>query len=186
MSKAKNNEFKKSLKFYKNKENINRIIKRDVRKKGQIIHGSRALNKQLNPILRTPPRDFDVFSKNPGEAARLMEKKLDKKFGGDFFSVKKGTNPKVKTRKVVSNITESSVVDYTRPNRKITHKKINGTKYTDFKHFRTQIAITLKDPASEFRFKKDRETLKRIRLQEQLNKRKANSFPTIFRNTLKN
>jgi len=95
-----------------------------------------------------------------------MEKKLDKKFGGDFFRVEPALHKN--TYKVKSNVTNSTVADYTGQGKKPKANQILGTKYAKLSAMKRKLLKTLRDEAKEFRHDKDRETLQRIRLQEEM------------------
>ena len=161
------------LNFYKDKargNKIKKIILKNVRKKQHIVHGARALNEFFPPFLGRPTGDYDVFSSTPKRTAERIEKRLDKRFGGDFFR----TEPAkfAGTVKIKSNVTERTVADYTRPKREIQHTRRRGIKYANFKHFKRRIKESLADPKNRFRHDKDRETLRRIKLTEKLRTQK--------------
>ncbi len=161
------------LKFYRDSgrdNKIKKIILKNVKKKQHIVHGARALNEFFPPFLDRSTQDYDIFSSTPISTAEKIEKKLDKRFGGDFFR----TEPArfTGTVKVKSNVTEQTVADYTNPKREIFHTKRRGIKYANFKHFKKRIKESLKDPANRFRHDKDRETLRRIKLTEKLRTKK--------------
>ncbi len=161
------------LKFYKDKgrdNKIKKIILKNVRKKQHIVHGARALNEFFPPFLDRPTEDYDVFSSTPKSTAEKIEKRLDKRFGGDFFR----TEPAkfLGTVKVKSNVTERTVADYTKPKREIPHTKRRGIKYANFNHFKKRIQESLANPKNRFRHSKDRETLRRIKFTEKLRTKK--------------
>jgi len=161
------------LKFYRDEgrdNKIKKIILKNVRKKQHIVHGARALNVFFPPFLDRPTEDYDIFSSTPKRTAEKVEKKLDKRFGGDFFR----TEPAkfVGTVKIKSNVTERTVADYTKPKREISNTKRRGIKYANFKHFKRRINESLKEPKNRFRHDKDRETLRRIKLTEKLKTQK--------------
>ncbi len=161
------------LKFYKDKgrdNKIKKIILKNVRKKQHIVHGARALNEFFPSFLDRPTEDYDVFSSTPKRTAEKIEKRLDSRFGGDFFRTEPAMFPG--TVKVKSNVTERTVADYTNPKREIKHTKRRGIKYANFNHFKKRINESLKDPKNRFRHDKDRETLRRIKLTEKLRTKK--------------
>ena len=157
------------LKFYKDSSRdnkIKKIILKNVRKKQHIVHGARALNEFFPSFLDRPTKDYDIFSSTPKSTAEKIEKRLDKRFGGNFFRIESAKFPG--TVKVKSNVTEQTVADYTKPKREISHTKRRGIKYANFKHFKRRINESLADPKNSFRHPKDRETLRRIKLTEKL------------------
>ena len=124
-------------------------------KKGHIIYGQRAINKQLSSHLKRKTKDFDIYSSKPENAARELVKRL-----GEKFKVKKakfGRTWKVKNEK------GETIVDYTQPGRKPRTKNILGVKYIDLSAVRRKIGKTLRDESASFRHDKDREMLKRIK-----------------------
>ncbi len=164
------------LKFYRDKgrdNKIKKIILKNVRNKQHIVHGARALNEFFPPFLDRPTEDYDVFSSTPRKTAEKVEKRLDKRFGGDFFRTEPAQFPG--TVKVKSNVTERTVADYTKPKREISHTKRRGIKYANFTHFKRRIKESLANPKNRFRHDKDRETLRRIKLTEKLRTQKRKS-----------
>ncbi len=160
---------KQRLKFYRDKargKKIEKVILKNVKKKQHIIHGARALNEFFPSFLGRPTRDYDVFSSTPKRTAEKIERKLDKRFGGDFFR----TEPAkfAGTVKVKSNVTERTVADYTKPKREISNTQRRGIKYANFEHFKRRIKESLAEPKNRFRHDRDRETLRRIKLTEKL------------------
>lgn len=160
---------KKVNRFYRNKESIPKIIlsKTD---KHEIIYGARAINKQVPKHLRKHTEDYDIYSKTPRRDARQTERALDKKFGGDFFSVKPAVHPG--TYRVNSNINKVTYADYTDYKDKIPFKTIQGKKYVDLEYIKKGIRKTLKDDTAKFRHEKDRDALRRIQAGEKAKKRK--------------
>ena len=161
------------LKFYKDQgrdNKIKKVILKNVRKKQHIVHGARALNQFFPPFLDRPTKDYDIFSNTPKNTAEKIEKRLDKRFDGDFFRTEPADFPG--TVKVKSNVTEQTIADYTNPKGEIPNTKIRGIKYANFKHFKKRIKESLTDPRNRFRHTKDRETLRRIKLTEKLRTQK--------------
>jgi len=159
------------IKYYKEKEKVDVVIKRNLKKQGHIVHGARALNQILPDFLDTPTEDYDIYAKKPKQAARRVEQKLDKAYGGDFFRLEKAQHPG--TTKIKSNVTERTVADYTKPDRKVDSRKIRGIKYASAKYFKRKIKESLKNPDNKFRYPKDKEALQRIELAEKLKKQKV-------------
>ncbi len=161
------------LRFYKDKgrdNKIKKVILKNVKKKKHIIHGARALNEFFPPFLDRPTQDYDIFSSTPKRTAEKIEKRLDTRFGGDFFRIEKARFKG--TVKVKSNVTEQTIADYTDPKREIQHTKRGGIKYANFKHFKKRIKESLAEPKNRFRHTRDRETLRRIKLTEKLRTKK--------------
>ena len=150
--------------YYKNPELAKQLILMDAAKDKHTIYGAQAINAQVPGHLRKHTEDFDIKVKNPKKEARQMEKKLDKAYGGNFFRVQKARYPK--TWKVKSNVTNRTVVDYTKQIKKIKSREVYGNRYEDLDSIKKQIKKTLKMEAAKFRKDKDMEALQRIRLSQ--------------------
>ncbi len=150
--------------YYRNKVLAKQLILQDAAEDGHIVFGAQASNIQLPPHLQKHTEDFDVFTKNSEKEAKQMEKKLDKKFGGDYFRVEKARHKG--THKVKSNVTGRTVADYSSQGKKPNTKMILGVRYADLPSIKRKLNKTLRDEASSFRHDKDRETLQRIKLHE--------------------
>ncbi len=170
-------------KFFKNKKRVGRIIISHVKKKGLILFGQKATNRQLPKDLRKDTDDYDIFSKTPKRTANRIERKLDKKFKGNFFEVRPALHKR--THKVISRIGNKGIVDVSKPNRKIpivTRKKI---KLASLEFQKQQIRKSLKNPEFKFRHPKDREVRSRIKiaelrkLQRKKKQRRINPFAPI-------
>ena len=155
---------KQKLKYYRNQELAKQLILQDAAEDEHIIFGARASNAQLPPHLRKHTEDFDIFTKKSKKEAEQMEKKLDKAYGGDFFSTESALHKG--THKVKSNVTGRTVADYTSQGKKPGVKKILGVKYATLSSIKRKIEKNLRDEKSAFRHDKDRETLQRIKLHE--------------------
>ena len=162
----------KAKKFFRNQAVIRRAVISSIGNKGGVIHGRRAVNAQLPRFLEVPTKDYDVFVKSPKKRALALEKKLDKIFRGDFFKVKKGKSKTVNVHKVKDNITNETIVDFSRPIRKVETKVINFLKFASLKDQKEQALRNLKDPRATFRRDKDRDVLARIRILEGIRRRK--------------
>jgi len=155
---------KQKLKYYQDKGIVPNLILQDASEDKHIIHGARAINAQVSVPLRKHTEDYDIYTKKAKKEALEMEKKLDKKFGGDYFRTEQAKHKN--TWKVKSNVTNKTVVDYTGQGKKPTSKNILGNRYATLKAIKSKIHKTLRDEAQEFRHDKDRETLQRIKLHE--------------------
>ena len=155
----------KATKHYANKHMIKPIVKGFLSSKGGTVYGAQAYNEYLPPPLDKHTKDWDVYHPKPKKMAHALEKHLDKKFGGDYFRVKKAKYPN--THKVVSNVTGETVVDFTKPEGKVASRMaIDGVKYARMKYLKKKLLAQLRNPAAKFRRKKDLETLKRIQVFE--------------------
>lgn len=152
------------LKYYKNKALAKEIILQDASVDKHVIYGEQAVKAHLPSHLHRYTEDYDIFAKNPKAEAKQMEKKLDKIYGGNYFRTKKGAHKG--THKVISNVTNKTVVDYTKEPKKLNSVQIGGNLFVGINAIKKQLKKTLKDEASSFRHDKDFETLQRIKLGE--------------------
>lgn len=150
-------------KFHKNKKIIKRVILSHTQRH-EVIHGQKAVNKQLPKHLHRDTRDYDIFSRSPKRDAKETEKALDKRFGFNAFKTVRGVHKG--TYKVKSRVDGETYADYTRPERKIPRKRIDGKNYATLNYFKGHILRTLKDKDSKFRHEKDKDTLNRIRIAQ--------------------
>jgi len=164
-----------ALKYYQDKKKYEKVILSNLKKKKHIVHGARGINAHLPPYLDRPTEDWDIFAKTPKKTATMVEKKLDKKYGGDFFDVEKGVHEG--TFRLKSNVTERVVADYTKPDKKIPFKTKKGVRYATLGYFKHHIKKTLKDPDAKFRHAKDREALQRIEIHEVEKRRRKKRKP---------
>lgn len=157
-----------------------KIILKQVKKKGDIIYGARAMNAQLPEVLKRKSIDYDIFSRgNPRKSAIQMERKLDKSYGGDFYYTKpaqhKGTY-KVMDRGVDGRRgtkDDFGIVDYTRKPRGIKTKLINGVRYVQLQEIRKDKRKSLRDKSSAFRHQKDRRDLETMKRRTRLSRGKT-------------
>ncbi len=135
----------------------------------EIIHGSRAVNKQLqSQHLRVPTRDYDVFSKNPRMSAYATEGYLDKQMGFDAFEVQQSKKHKG-TYKVRARANAETYADFTKPTKKIPFKVINGKRYATLKYQKKHARETLKAGTATHRKGKDEDMINRIKLNKMQN-----------------
>ncbi len=149
----------------KNKRRINHIVRQEVKKAGAIIFGARSVNKQVPKHLETQTMDFDIKTrKNPRKLAKRIERRLDKKFGGNFFEVKPAAFPG--THKVINRVSKEGLADVSKQKLKIGFVKRKGVKFANLKFQKKKIQESLDDPESRFRHDKDRFGKLRIKLAE--------------------
>jgi len=151
--------------FNRNKGIIDRVVRGSIAKRGGIVHGKRATNAQLPRDLNRKTNDWDVFVRQPLVRALQLEAKLDKKFGGDFFRVKKGIgSPGVRVFKVKDNINDNTIVDFATINRKVPFIAKRGVKFATLQDQAEKARKTLRERTSLFRREKDLDLLRRIKL----------------------
>lgn len=160
--------------FNRNKPLINRFVRGYLAKnKVGIVHGTKASNVQLPRYLERETRDWDVFVKKPKLRARQVERLLDKRFGGDYFKVKKGATVKLKVHKVVSNINDKGYVDFSIPDRTVPVTAKRGVKYATLKDQYLKAKSNVKDKEKEFRKEKDMDLIRRVKKFEKLRRKKV-------------
>lgn len=153
--------------YYQKRKFVPDIILNQVRKNKSIVYGARALNEHLPRHLDRHTEDYDVYSNNPLKSARQLEKKLDKFFGGDLFAVERAKYER--TIKVISKVTKKTVADFTKPEKKIEYKtSMDGVRFARLKKIEAALRKILRDKESRYRWEKDREALKRIRIFKKL------------------
>lgn len=181
---------KQKISFYRNKRKIREVIINHVKKRKHIIFGARSLNARFPNFLDKPTVDYDILIEkgNPKKVATRIEKKLDKKFKGNFFIVEKAKHPG--TYKVKRVLGKEGVIDVSKSKRKVPTDKIKGVRYSKLSFEKDKIKQSLADPQSKFRHDKDRERLERIRIFESMKRkrivkrkprRKIRIFPINFK-----
>ena len=136
-------------------------------KKGQVIHGARAINVQVPAHLRKKTKDYDVFTKNPKKSARELVNVLKRRLGnGKKFEVKQGKHKG--TFKVKQD--GETIVDFSQRKGPIKSKTILGIKYKDIGTIKKGTQKLIKKKGSEFRREKDLSTLQRIKELERIEK----------------
>jgi len=170
------------IRYYKEKHKRKSVVVNHIREVDGVVHGARALNAFFPPHLDAHTRDYDVFDDTPKQDAQQLERKLDNRFGGDFFRVEKAQHEG--TWKVVSNVTNKTTADFTKPDREVPVKTINGIRYATLDYHKQKIKETLKDKSQVFRHDKDRETLQRIELYKKEQERIKKHRPKVNNNFL--
>ncbi len=160
--------------FFRSRNKVGKVIINHVKKKGLILFGQKATNRQLPADLRKDTQDYDIFSPTPEKSAKRIERKLDKKLKGDFFLVRKAQHGG--TYKVVSKVGDKGVVDVGKPERKVPTIKRKGVKLATLKFQLKQIRKSLADKDSSFRHAKDREVRSRIKIAQ--SRKKVKRKPT--------
>ena len=155
---------KKAERFYKlSPETTDKVIKGRLKKDGTlVVHGGRALNAYLPAWLDKATEDWDIFSATPRATAKKLEEVLEKKYGGNYFTVKPAKHKG--TFRIQSMVTKRVVADITLPEREIEYKEIEGINYATLDYHARQIKRTLATPEYSFRHPRDKETLQRIKI----------------------
>ncbi len=155
---------------------MHEVITTEARKKRQIIHGARAMNKQLPLGFQRPTEDYDIYTSKPKRTAHRIQSVLDQEVAGgrdEFFvkpAIHPGTHKVVHVGEDMKKGTEDdiTVVDYTEMPVNFPSTSINGLRYETLPHIKKGKEKTLKDPEAKFRHEKDREDLERIELAKSL------------------
>lgn len=147
--------------------NKDRIIRDIARKEKGIIIGGQALKEQLG-VMGRPSEDYDILVGRPEKSARILEKTLDKKSGGNYFFTRRSkTHPE--TVKVLNNgfdrinntDDDIEIVDFS-PYRKTRTVTIHGNKFATLSDIKKEKMKILQDKKFKFRHEKDKEDVERI------------------------
>jgi len=160
---------KQVKKFHKNKHRISKIVKSKI-DKHEVIYGARALNKYLPKSLEEPTNDYDIFTPTPKKDAKQVERALDRKFGGNYFYTKQAIHKG--TWRVKDRLRDKEVADYTRPDKTVKYKTINGIKYVTLEWIKKQKKETLRNIEAKYRHAKDKDALNRIKIFQKMKKTK--------------
>jgi len=142
---------------------IREVVLDMAQKKGQVVHGTRALNEQTTTYLKRKTEDYDIFTENPKKSARELAKTLKRRLGNDFKVVKGGHPGTFKVKRG-----EKTIVDYTQRRSPIKSKKVLGVRYKDIGTIKKGTQKLVKKKGLEFRRTKDIDTLERIREVERI------------------
>ncbi len=168
--------------FLRKKKQVSKIILNQIRKEKGIIFGARSVNKQVPKHLRSHTEDFDVLVEgNPKTLAKRIERKLDKKFGGNFYSVKDAQHEGTKT--VKNNLSGKGVADISKREEKVGFVKRKGVRFAKLSFQEKKIRQSLADPKSKFRHQKDkfsRDRIKLSRIKKKKKKKPIRKFKTNF------
>ena len=142
---------------------IRQVVLDMAQKKGQTIHGARAINEQIPAYLRKKTKDYDIFTKNPKKSAHALANELRRRLNGDIKVVKGSHKGTFRVKKGDENI-----VDYSQSRRPIKSKNILGIKYKDIGTIKKGTQKLVKRQSTEFRREKDLSTLQRIQELERI------------------
>lgn len=147
---------------------LNGIIKGMAKKRKQIIYGARSIEAQ-NKLFARDTKDWDVFDKNPKKVAKMVENILDKRAKTDYYYVQEAIHKgtwKVKGRgndfrKGTKD--DESIADYSKLEKNTPFVTIGGIRYRTLKEEIKAKKKAIADPEFEFRHKKDKDDLQRIK-----------------------
>jgi len=147
-----------------------RAFLRDSSNPHMVVYGAKALNAHLPDWLDKETRDWDIFTAGSArEVADKLEHKLDKRYGGDFFSVEPALHPG--TFRIRSRVTGAVVADVSLKDREIEFGSVEGINYVTLDWLEKEAERLLDDPETAFRRSKDRDTLQRIKVFKRHRKR---------------
>ena len=144
---------------------IRQVVLDMAQKKGQIVHGTRALNQQIPTHLKRKTSDYDILTENPRKSARELVKTLKRRLGNNFKVVKGRNKGTFKVKRG-----DKTVADYTQKRGKVRNKIILGIKYKDLGTIKKGTQKLIKKKGAEFRREKDIDTLQRIKQVERMEK----------------
>ena len=145
---------------------------RDSRNPHMIVYGTKAVNAHLPAWLDKETGDWDIYSKaDPKELVSKLEKKLDKRYGGDFFRVDPAIH--VGTFRVRSKVTGNVVADVSLKDKTVDFVRIAGINYASLKWLEEDAKRLLTNPDAEFRRHKDTDVLQRIQVLKRVRKKRS-------------
>jgi len=162
----------KAEKYYKlSPQTADKVIQARLKANDKlVVHGGKAINAYLPDWLDKATEDWDIFSHTPRATAKKLEEVLEKKYGGNYFTVKPAKHEG--TFRIQSMVTKRVVADVTLPEREIEYKEVEGINYATLDYHVKQIKRTLATPEYSFRHGKDKETLQRIKIYRRLHPHK--------------
>lgn len=156
------------------------VILKHVRGTRQVVHGQRALSKQVPHYLRRKTRDWDVIVTTEDKAlknADEIEDELDKIFGKDMFYVRvMSVGYGVLVFRVISRADRKNIVDYV-AEKTPEHIVVDNVKYETLKRLRERAVKILSDRAFEFKWRKARDDIRRIDAALRFKKMKNGLIP---------
>lgn len=140
----------------------------------KIVYGTRAINAYLPDWLDRETKDWDIFvegnAKDAKEQAHILEKMLDEKYGADYFAVEPAIHDG--TFRVRSKVTGEVVADVSLRDREVSFHKIRGVNYADLDYAEESAERVLDTPEAAYRHSKDQDTLQRIGVHRDIEKRR--------------
>jgi hypothetical protein len=157
-----------------NQDRINPILLNEAKKRKEVVYGAQAMNIQLNPLLRRPTPDIDLYDRNPKKAAQQSQAVLDRKIAGgrdDFFAKRAkhhGTFRVMHEGPDGRKNTNDDVViaDYSKMPKTLQTVTFQGVKYERLQSIKRNKRKILRDKNSAYRHEKDRVDLNRIAVEE--------------------
>ena len=164
---------------------IHRLVEASIQR-SWVVHGARALNKQLPRRLYRRTEDWDFFSNNPRISSRMLEAKIEA-VTGDVFQQDRLplVNGKGYVYRIISKDTGEEIADFMQtPNHKNLYKVIGGIRWETLEHAKRSYLRILSEPHHSYsRYAKARRDLARIEAFEGKLKRRrfhARDVPGSF------
>jgi hypothetical protein len=152
------------LRYYKNPELAEGILKTELAKRKLTVYGARATNVQLPNYLNKQTEDYDVLSKKPKKTALELLNRLNREYGGEYFRLEHAEHKG--TFKIKSNVTNKTIADITQAKNFPKSKEHLGINYRELPSIKKTLKRVLSSGKAEFRKEKDLELLQRIELGE--------------------
>ncbi len=165
--------------YLKSPELTDEVIKRFLgSNKATILHGSKAINAFLPDYLDKPTEDWDVIVfDNPKAVAEQLEHLLDTRYEGNYFKVIPSRH--IGTYRIISIVTQRPLADITISEGPVLTEVLDGINVATLDHHVRRIIETLADPEKKFRHRKDAETLQRINIYREEQKKLPTDLPGL-------
>jgi hypothetical protein len=155
---------KEATKYYK-KDNrgklADKVIIKELKGTDQIVYGARSVNVVVPAFLKKHTEDWDIYTDDdPKTVADKIEKALDRRYGGNFFSVAPAKHEG--TYKIKSRVTNKEVADITFQEDDVEHRRVGGVNYATLDYQVTKLRAALEKEEAKYRHERDAETLQRI------------------------
>lgn len=155
--------------------NKDEIIKNTLSQKKAVIIGGQSINAQIGGVFARPTNDYDAVAKNPQQVAVAVKNKLNKTSGSDDYYVQPSVFHPV-TKKVYwegwdgqkRTSDDVAILDVSPLKKGLKTTKVGGLTYVSLSETIKDKERALRDKQYEFRHKKDKGDIDRIKLSEQI------------------
>ena len=145
---------------------INEVVLSQAQKKGQVLYGARAYNKQSPTYLKKKTYDYDILTKSPKKAAKATAEILRRRLRKEV-TVSKGQHKG--TYRI--HLNGEQIIDYTQLKSKPKTKKVWGIEVRDIKSIKRNAVRLSRKKGTKYRREKDLDTLSRIKKIEDMEKK---------------
>jgi hypothetical protein len=144
---------------------VDKTIEDETRRKQWIVHGAKALNKQVTPEFQRRTKDWDLFSESPKQSSLHLERQIETAIQKDIFD--QAEIPLTASSEIVYRIvlksTGEEIVDFMKtPNHKNLYTVIGGIRYETLEHAKEMHEKVLANPIYSHRWDKARRDLNAI------------------------